>query len=310
VNKPEQVADGNHIMSILVVGGNGMVGGHVVRGLVTKGEAVRVLTRSADHDDVLPVGASGIIGDLQKPEILRWAMKGIDRVFLISPFSPTEREEGLAAVAAANRAGVRHLVYLSAHHVEEAPHIPHFKAKMEIHKALRDSGMPFTLIMANNLFQNDLVYRESILEEGLYPQPIGNIGLNRVDVLDIADAVVNALTQSGHEFQCYPVIGTDLLTGQEVADIYRRFLGRQVRYGGNDLEDWEKKAMGTLPGWLVPDLKLMYEFFQKHGLRASEEEFALQEKVLGHLPRCFHMFVRETVTAWERDGSCEQAKVR
>jgi len=297
-------------MSILVVGGTGMVGSHVVCGLLTKGEAVRVLTRSAAYADVLPLGASGIIGDLRKPETLRWAMKGIDRVCLISPLSPTEREEGLAAVAAANRAGVRHLVYLSAHHVEQAPHIPHFKAKVEIHKALRDSGMPFTLIMANNFFQNDLMYRESILEEGLYPQPIGDIGLNRVDVRDIADAVVNTLTQSGHEFQCYPVIGMEVLTGQEVADIYRRSLGHEIRYGGNDLEDWEKKAMGTMPGWLVLGLKLMYEFFQKHGLRASEEDFALQARVLGHLPRCFHMFVRETVTAWERDRSREHAKVR
>jgi uncharacterized protein YbjT (DUF2867 family) len=259
------------------------------------------LTRSADHADVFPLGTSGFIEDLRKPETLRWAMKGIDRVFLISPLSPTKREEGLAAVAAAIRAGVRHLVYLSAHHVEKAPHILHFKTKMEIHKFLRDSGMPFTLIMANSLFQNDLAYRKSILEEGLYPQPIGDIGLNRVDVRDIADAVVNTLTQSGHEFQCYPVIGMEVLTGQEVADIYSRSLGRVVRYGGNDLEDWEKKVMGTLPDWLVSDLKPMYEFFQKHGLRANEEDFAMQKKVLGHFPRCFHMFVRETVMAWERD---------
>lgn len=295
-------------MSILVVGGTGTVGGHVVRGLLTKGEQVRVLTRSVDKADVLPLGASGIIGDLRKPETLRWAMKGIDRVFLVTPLSPTEAEVGLAAVAAANRAGVRHLVYLSAYHVERAPHIPHFKAKMEIQKALRDSGMPFTVVLANNFFQNDLLYRESILEEGIYPQPIGDIGLNRVDARDIADAVVTTLTQAGHEFHCYPLMGVEVLTGQDVADIYSRSLKREIRYGGNDLEVWEKKATGTLPGWLVPDLKLMYEFFQRHGLRASEEDFALQAKVLGHLPRCFHTFVKQTVAAWMRDESREFVK--
>lgn len=296
-------------MSVLVIGGTGMVGGHVVRGLLTKGEAVHVLTRSADHADVLPLGANGIIGDLRKPETLRCAMKGIDRVFLVTPLSPTETEEGLAVVAAANRAGVRHLVYLSAYHVERAPHIPHFKSKVEIQKALRDSGMAFTLIMANNFFQNDLMYRESILEEGIYPQPIGDIGLNRVDIRDLADAVVTTLTQTGHEFHCYPLIGLEVLTGQDVADIYTRSLGREIRYGGNDLEVWGGKAAHTLPGWLVPDLKRMFEFFQRRGLRASEEDFALQAKVLGHLPRCFHTFVGETVAAWERDGPREHAKV-
>jgi uncharacterized protein YbjT (DUF2867 family) len=296
-------------MSILVIGGTGLVGSHVVRGLLAKGEAVRVLTRSADKADVLPLGASGIIGDLRKPETLRWAMKGIDSVCLVTPLSPTETEEGVAVVTAASRAGVRHLVYLSVYHVEQAPHIPHFKSKMEIQKALRDSGMAFTLIMANNFFQNDLAYRESILEEGIYLQPIGDIGLNRVDVRDIADAVVATLTQTGHEFHCYPLIGMEVLTGQDVADIYSRSLGREIRYGGNDLNAWERKARHALPNSLVPELKLMYDFFQRHGLRASEADFALQSKVLGHLPRSFHTFVEETVTTWERGWPREYATV-
>jgi uncharacterized protein YbjT (DUF2867 family) len=296
-------------MNILVIGGTGMVGSHVVQGLVAKGEQVHVLTRSADKADVLPLGASGIIGDLHKPDTLRWAMRGIDRVCLVTPLSPTETEEGLATVAAARRAGVRHLVYLSVYHVEQAPHIPHFKSKMEIQKALRNSGMAFTLIMANNFFQNDLVYRESILEEGVYLQPIGDIGVNRVDVRDIADAVVTTLTQTGHEFHCYPLIGVEALTGQDTAEIYSRSLGREIRYGGNDLDVWGDKARHTLPGWLVQDLRLMYEFFQHHGLRANETDFTLQANVLGHLPRCFHTFVRETVAAWMPDGHREYAKV-
>ncbi len=296
-------------MSILVVGGTGTVGSHVVRGLLAKGERVRVLTRSADKADALPLGARAIIGDLCKPETLRWAMMGIDRVFLATALSPTETEEGLAAVAAANRAGVRHLVYLSVHHAERAPHIPQFKSKVEIHKALRDSGMPFTLIMANDFFQNDLLYRESIQEKGIYPRPIGDLGLNRVDVRDIADAAVTILTQAGHEFHCYPLIGVEVLTGQDVADIYSHSLGREIRYGGNDLNLWEKKVMGTLPGWLVHNLKLLYESFQRHGLRASNEDFALQEKALDQFPRSFHTFVKETVTEWERDGAREHAKV-
>ena len=292
-------------MNILVIGGTGLVGSHVVQGLVAKGEQVHVLTRSAGKADAFPLGASGIIGDLHKPETLRWAMRGIDRIFLITPLSPTETEEGLAVVAAANRAGVRHLVYLSVYHVEQAPYIPHFKSKMKVQRALRDSGMAFTVIMANNFFQNDLVYRESILKEGIYPQPIGDIGLNRVDVRDIADAVVATLTQTGHEFHCYPLIGAEVLSGQDVADIYTRALGKAEMFwwfGGG-------KAIHTLPGWLVQDLKLMYEFFQRQGLRASEADFLLQAKVLGHLPRSFKTFVGETVVAWERDRPREHAKV-
>ena len=82
------------------------------------------------------------------------------------------------------------------------------------------------------------MYRDSILEEGIYPQPIGDIGMNRVDVRDIADAAVTSMTQAGHEFHCYPLIGAQAVTGQDVADIYSRSVGREIRYAGNDLEVW------------------------------------------------------------------------
>ncbi len=94
----------------------------------------------------------------------------------------------------------------------------------------------------------------------------------------------------------------EVLTGQNVADIYSRSLGREIRYGGNDLNAWGRKAGQALPNSLAPELKLMYEFFQRHGLRASEADFALQAKVLGHLPRSFHTFVEETVTSWNEAG--------
>ena len=58
-------------MNILVIGGTGMIGSYVLQGLLAKGEQVHVLTRSAGKADVPPRGASGIIGDLRKPETLR-----------------------------------------------------------------------------------------------------------------------------------------------------------------------------------------------------------------------------------------------
>jgi uncharacterized protein YbjT (DUF2867 family) len=97
-------------MNILVIGGTGLVGSHVVQGLVAEGDQVHALTRPTDKADTLPLGARGIIGDLRKPETLRCAMKGIDPVFLVTSLSLTEADEGVAIVTAANRAGVRHLV--------------------------------------------------------------------------------------------------------------------------------------------------------------------------------------------------------
>lgn len=76
--------------------------------------------------------------------------------------------------------------------MERAPYISLFNSKVEIHNALRDLRAPFTLIMANNGFQNDLVYREPIPEEGIYPQPSGNTGLKRVDIRQNAAAMITS----------------------------------------------------------------------------------------------------------------------
>ena len=287
-------------MSILVTGGTGTVGSQVVRRLVERGQHVSVLVRSTGTAKALPAGAQGIAGDLQDPGSLSKAMQGVERVFLLTPLSPIEADLGIAAVKVAKAAGVRHLVYMSVYKVEAGPHIPHFKSKIEIQKALKDSGIALTLIMPNNFYQNDDWFKQAILEYGVYPQPIGDIGLNRVDVRDIADAVANALTQPGHEGKRYALVGPDALTGKAVADTYSRYVGRTIKYGGNDLDAWEAQALKMMPDWMVHDLKIMYRFYQEQGLVASREDLAEQAKILGHSPRTFDAYVREVTTAWRK----------
>jgi uncharacterized protein YbjT (DUF2867 family) len=287
-------------MNILVTGGTGIVGSQVVRRLVEQGQRVSVLMRPGEKARSLPAGAHGIMGDLDDPASLSKAMQGIERVFLLTPLHPREAELGINAVKAAKSAGVRRLVYMSVHHVDDGPHIPHFWSKIEIEKTLKDSALAHTLIMPNNFYQNDDWFKQAILEYGVYPQPIGDIGLNRVDVRDIADAVVNALTQPGHEGKRYALVGHDTLTGKAVADAYSRHLDRAIKYAGNDLDTWEAQALKMMPDWLVHDLKTMYQHFQKHGLVASKTDLAEQAKVLGHPPRSFDAYVREVTAVWKR----------
>jgi len=285
-------------MTILVIGGTGTVGSQVVEGLAQKGNGVRVLSRSKEKAEALPPGIEGVVGDLLDPDSLKAAMKGIEKVFLITPVSPNEAQEGLNAVSAAKQTGIQYLVYLSVHNVHAAAHVPHFASKIEIQKALADSGIPYTVIMPNNFYQNDYRYKEAILYYSIYPQPIGDVGISRVDVRDISDATINSLTEKGHEGKSYPLIGPIPLKGFEVAEIYSNALGRKISYAGNDLEAWSTQAKQALPAWMVHDLKIMYEFFQKSGLVASESDMKEQDLVLHHPPRNFEQFVKETVADW------------
>ena len=290
-------------MPILVTGGTGTVGSEVVRQLAARGEDLRVLVRSEERSKGLPVGARGVVGDLDNRQSLDRAMQGVDKLFLLTPLSQTERQEGINAVDAAKAAGIRHIVYMSVQNVEKCPEAPHFKSKIDIQAAIEKSGIPYTYIMPNNFYQNDVWFKQVMLDHGIYPQPFGDTGLSRVDTRDIAEAVVNALTQPGHTGKRYALVGPDVLTASQTASIWGRALNKEIAYGGDDLDAWEKQAKQGLPGWMVDDFKIMYAFFQRKGLAATKDDLAQTRQILGREPRTFEAFARDNGRAWKQKES-------
>jgi uncharacterized protein YbjT (DUF2867 family) len=285
-------------MKILVIGGTGMVGSTVVTGLLKQGASVRVMSHSADKLKKLPAGVERFKADLDDPDTLPAAFDSIDSVFLLNAVGPSETDEGLLAVSAAKAAKVKKIVYLSVFMPEGSEKIPHFRSKLPVEKAVKESGIAYTILRPNNFFQNDLGLKAPIMQYGVYPQPIGWKGLNRVDVRDIADCAVNALMKSGHEGQTYEVHGPDILTGEDIAGIYTKHLGREVRYSGNDLDAWGEKVKNMMPEFMIPEMRIMYEFFQANGMIASKDGLEKMQKLLGHKPRTFDDFVRETTMEW------------
>jgi len=138
-----------------------------------------------------------------------------------------------------------------------------------------------------------------MLQYSLYPQPIGNLGLSRVDVRDIAEAAAIALTTHGHEGQTYNLVGPHVHTGESTAEVWSRALGKTIAYGGNDFDAWEQQSLQFLPAWMVFDFRLMYKFFQDKGLKATPADIDFQTKLLGHAPRSFEGFAMETDRMWK-----------
>jgi len=285
-------------MKVLVIGGTGTVGSQVARELLARGAEVSVLTRSAEKAAKVPQGIRGVTGDLLDPKTVRTVFSGQEGVFLLNPVSATEAHEGLMAVNGASMAGVKRLAYLSVHNVDAAPHLPHFGSKIAVEIALKASGIPLTVLRPNHYFQNDYWVKDALLKFGVYPQPIGGVGISRVDVRDIAEAAAIALTAGGHEGQTYNLVGPQPWTGAGAAEAWGRALGKSVAYGGDDLDAWEAQALQFLPPWMVFDLRLMFAFFHKNGLKATAADVDRLTKLLGHAPRSFEAFAAETASAW------------
>lgn len=285
-------------MKTLVLGGTGTVGGAVVKGLLATGVTIAALTRSEERARPLPDGVEARIGDLDNVYGVGSAFEGIESLFLLNAVSPSETQQGLVALQWAKAHGVRHIVYLSIQHVERAPHIPHFAAKIVVEQAIKASGIDYTILQPNNFYQNDYWFKDVIPAHGVYPQPIGEIGLNRVDVRDIADAAVQALTTAAGRNKTFILAGPDALTGSSTAEIYARHLDQVVGYGGDDLNAWERQSLAHMAAWMAFDFRLMYQWFQTKGLRADAAELYATEALMGHPARSFDAFVQETVASW------------
>ncbi|MGH7658466.1 MAG: SDR family oxidoreductase, partial [Gemmatimonadales bacterium] len=240
---------------MLLIGGTGNVGGATARLLAGKHD-VRVLTRSPEKARSQPRGITGVVGDLADPASLTEPLEGIERVFMVTPLVPDETELGLNGVKAAVEAAIPRMVYMSVFQADSAPEIPHFASKVPIERGLATSGIPYTILRPNSFFQNDLRLLDVLRNAGVYPEPVGP-GINRVDVEDIAQAAVNALTLDGFEGRTLPVSGPEALTGSKIAEVWSKALGRPVRYTGDDLDGYCGQLKANLPESLARDLCLM-----------------------------------------------------
>ncbi|PRX96779.1 NAD(P)H-binding protein [Allonocardiopsis opalescens] len=201
---------------ILVLGATGKTGRRVAARLRALGLRVRAASRTAD-----------VRFDWTEPATWGPALDGADRVYLVPPDDPAPTA---AFVRAAEDAGVRRFVLLSGRGAE------HFGAGFgagmaEAERAVRGSGAAWTVLRPNNFDQNfDEDLWHAPLAAGRLGLPAGAVPEPFVDVEDVADVAVAALTGDGHGGRVYELSGPRGLSfGQAVAEIAAAS-GREIRF--------------------------------------------------------------------------------
>src|SRR6202049_4565221 len=215
-------------MKILVIGGTGHVGAEVVKELKRRDADVRVLVRKPDVKS-LP-GAEMVVGDLLDPVSIDKALQGVDKLYLLNAVTPDELTQGLIAYDLAKKRKLSHIVYHSVFRVEHFKDVPHFASKLAIESALREFDVPFTIIRPNYFMQNDASLKEPLTKAGIYPMPLGPVGISAVDIRDIAEAAAIALTSERHYGKTYNLNGPEIVSGAKAASIWSKVLGKEIRY--------------------------------------------------------------------------------
>ncbi|TAJ79237.1 MAG: SDR family oxidoreductase [Gallionellaceae bacterium] len=273
---------------ILVTGSTGNVGREVVQRLAGKNIPVRALSRNQPESRKNGT-VEWVKGNFNDADSLSRAMLGVDKVVLISPAHPDMVEHQTAVIDAAKAAGVKHIVKLSGLGAGADAPIQLPRLHYEIELKILASGIAHTFVRPNLFMQVLLGSAGSISTDGAIYAPAGDGAISFTDVNDIADVIVCALTQPGHEESIYEITGPAALTYEQVAETIGKALNKPVNYIAVSPEDARDSMLSSgMDKWLVTAFLELFSIYRAgYGAAALSDTI---KQVTGHTANNFSAF--------------------
>ncbi len=290
-------------MTILVTGATGTIGSALLHELRRRHVVARALTRDPAKAR-LPEGVVPVAGDLLDVASMRSALSGVTTLFLLNAVSPQELTEALLTLTLARESGIQRVVYLSVFNGEAFADVPHFASKYAVERMIARMGIPATILRPNCFMQNDArFFKDALMGPGVYPFPIGEVGVSMVDVADIAHVAATAIERRARASEALPgeiinLVGPEPLTGPGIARIWSRLLGKPVAYAGNDTAPFEARLAHHAPGWMAMDMRLMLDRFGSDGMLAGPGDVDRMTELLGRKPIAYAEFAAATLAGW------------
>ena len=276
--------------TILVTGATGTVGRDVAKLLSKKGAAVRAGVRDQAKarprfDDDIAL----VMFDFENEGSFARALDGVAKVFLLPPLLPNQVELTNRFVDAAKRAGIRHIVKLSAIGVDDGTQATPIKWHAANEQHIRESGLAFTFLRPNSFMQNFITYFPP--RDGAIYLPWGTGTASFVDTRNIASVAAEVLTSNGHEEKTYTLTGPAALGIADVTRILSEAAGREFKYV--DVPEGAARdgmLQAGMPKWLVEGLMELHAINKQKRWSYVTSDI---EKVTGTPPTDFAQFARD-----------------
>jgi len=223
----------DELTRVVVTGASGQLGRRTAEHVLElRGpDGVILVTRQPEAiADLAAQGADVRFGDFDRPESLREAFSGGERMMLVSA-TDLERRVGQhrAAIDAAAAAGVRHVVYTSCLRPDLANPAVVAASHSATETALVDSGLAWTFLRNSLYAEYQVAEAAAAIASGRLVHNRGDGRVAYVSRDDCAAAAAVVLVGSEHEGRAYDVTGPEPFTPAELAALYEELGGRAVQ---------------------------------------------------------------------------------
>lgn len=288
--------------TILITGATGTVGSEVVKQLSAKGEniIVKAAARSATDNTFENLNRVQVVQlDYDKPDSLAVALKGVDKLFLLTPFQSNMVDLTSNLVSEAKKAKVKYIAKQSVMGADAEPGITPGRLHRQAEKIIEESGIPFTFLRPNFFMQNFVNYYSNLIRsQGAFYTPAGDAKVSFVDVRDIAAVAVKSLINDNQQKgRAYNITGGEALTYGQAAEILSKAVGKKINYVNVTDQDARKgmKDM-SMDEWTI---KSMIELFEITRAGYVSEISPIVEQVTGNKPITFSQFAKDYAGAFK-----------
>lgn len=230
-------------MMILVTGGTGFVGRHLIRRLTEEGHSIRCLVRqSSKKVDLLKEFDLEIVnGDVTDLDSVKRAAEGCDAVYslvglLYEPRGYTfdsVHAGGVRNIVEACRAsGIKRLLHISALGTSPEAKSRYHRTKLTGEEVIKESGLDYTVFRPSVIFGEDDSFVNLFAPMIRLSPVIGIIGdggyrMQPVYIEDLITCMVKSLNDEKTYEHVYEIGGGEALTFNEIIDSIASAMGKK-----------------------------------------------------------------------------------
>lgn len=232
-------------MTIGITGATGQLGQLVVQNLKERNTGATIVALVRDSNKAASLGVEARVFDYNRPETLAEALKGIDKLLLISGNEIGNRTaQHKNVIEAAKNAGVKLIAYTSLLHADKSSLVLAGE-HLETETLLKESGIPYVILRHGWYTENYVGGLGGVVEHGTFYGSAGNGKIASASRADFAIVDAEVLVTDGHEGKTYELAGDEIFTLSDFTKTLSEVAGKEVNYQNLPVEEYAKVLEGV-----------------------------------------------------------------